>query len=341
MGLFDKFLPKTLPMNVCMMGPRAVGKTTILTAIFNDSQESIGAQTNLLLRAKGDTGDRLIGQKQMLNATFSNRTSITDIPQATLAASESVNLFEFGFGLKGRDSKIDLTLKDFPGEYVVSRPADVKSYIDESTAVLIAIDTPHLMEAGGEFNRVKNKPDVITGFFRDCLANLSGEKLVLLVPLKCERYFYEGRMDEVLAAVKKSYEPLINLFRESKKVACAVTPILTLGGVEYDRFEETGGRVNINPITNTPARVLYRFRGEDAKYRPAFCVQPLYYTLSFLVAQYQRNKNSRSIFEKIMAMIFEKDTDLFDELYKMEKFRKTDLPGYEVVCGYDLFHYTK
>ena len=61
----DAFMSKAvprIPMKVCMMGPRAVGKTTILTAIFNDTQENLGITTNLLLNAEGDTGTELINR---------------------------------------------------------------------------------------------------------------------------------------------------------------------------------------------------------------------------------------------------------------------------------------
>ena len=82
----------------------------------------------------------------------------------------------------------------------------------------------------------------------------------------------------------------------------------------------------------------------EPRYNPAFCVQPLYYMLSFLAAQYGREKKNRSFIDKIFASIyslFDSDEALFDEILKMEKYRKTDLPGYEVECGADLFKYCK
>ena len=184
-----------IPMKVCMMGPRAVGKTTILTAVFNDSQESLGLSTKLLMKAVGDTLSELMDRRHQLNAVFANRTQITDRPVAGLAASSTVNTFEFEFGLKGKEPRIDLEIKDFPGEYVLDRPEEVKQFIQESSAVFVAIDTPHLMEEEGAFCEAKNKISVITNFFKS--QSFTQGRLVLLVPLKCERYFYEDRMDEV------------------------------------------------------------------------------------------------------------------------------------------------
>lgn len=330
-----------IPMKVCMIGPRAVGKTTILTAVFNDTQENLGLLTNLLLKAEGDTLVELTERKHQLNAIFANRTQITDKPAAGLSATSTVNTFEFAFGLKGKEPRIDLEIKDFPGEYVLDRPDEVKQFINESSAVFVAIDTPHLMEEEGKFCEVKNRPSVITDFFKK--QQITGERLVLLVPLKCERYFFEDRMDEVLHRVEAVYADLIADFKKSEKVACAVTPILTLGDVEFDHMKEANGSVALN-LNGCPEEVLYRFRRNQPKYNPSFCVQPLYYMLSFLAAQYGREKKNRKFIDKVFAAIynlFDSDEALFDEILKMEKYRKTDLPGYEVECGADLFKYCK
>lgn len=344
MGLADYFKKKATPvmdMKICMMGPRAVGKTTILTAIFNDTQESIGATTKMHLTAEAATSAELTDRKRYLDSIFTNRQNITDRPEAGIAASSTVTTFDFHFGLKGKEPRINLEIKDFPGEYVVSDPDAVMRFIRESVGVFIAIDTPHLMEENGRFNEIKNKPSAITNFFKTTLPKLEGEKLVLLVPLKCERYFNERRMDEVAAKVKESYAELIEQLRKSQRVACAITPILTLGDVEFDSMErDNGGEIAINEF-GTPRQVNYRFVGEKAKYNPAFCVQPLYYLLSFIAAQYKRNRSNLDLMTRLIGSIFDTDEELLDEILVMEKNRRTGLPGYDVVCGSDLFSYCK
>ena len=175
------------------------------------------------------------------------------------------------------------------------------------------------------------------------MQQLNGEKLVLLVPLKCERYFFEQRMDKVLSRIETVYSELIALFKQNGRIACAVTPILTLGGVEFDHIMKEGGTIPLT-VEGCPKEVVYRFRGDKPKYNPVFCVQPLYYMLSFLAAQYGREKKNRSILDKFFTTIydlFDSDEDLFDEILRMEKNRKTTLAGYNVECGADLFKYCK
>lgn len=340
MGLLDNFRRQTgqrISMNVCMMGPRGVGKTTILTAVFKETQCAI-TSTNLLLHAQGTTRATLNDHFHELSFAFDVQNPIVDRPNAGLSASSGEHVFEFAMGLKGKEPKVDLYIKDFPGEYVQTKPQDVTAFISDSNAIMLAIDTPHMMEAGGRYCEEKNKIHTITSFFKNSLSeNSLSDKLVLLVPLKCERYQHEGRMGEVLEATERYYAELLRLLIDNKRVCCAITPILTLGGVEFDRFEHSTGNIAL-------PRAYYRFWGNPPVYRSAFCNQPIYYLLSFISEQYQRSKKNAKFFKKIFQAIFslfDKDPELYEEILKLEKYRKSDFPGYKIVCGESMFYYNR
>lgn len=354
MGLLeDTFKPKKAIMNVCMMGPKAVGKTTVLTAVFNETQQSI-AETTLNLTAKGDTNADLIERLRLLQSVFRKKTEITDnssvagqqIISAGVTASAFVSNFGFEFGHIGKESVIDLNLKDFPGEYVVDYPDDVINYIKESQCIFVAIDTPHLMERNGEFNAIKNKPKEITDLFKRGIHAIDSEKLVLFIPLKCEKYFHEGRMQEVLNKVEETYKDLTDMLSETGKICCAVTPIQTLGDVEFDDFSyESDGSVTIGP-DRCPAGVKYKYVN-DGKYTPRFCSQPLYSLLLFVAAQYRRNKGKHGGFldwiKRKLWDVFNSDDTLIEEILKMNKNRLTTnlTLGYKVLCGENLFDHRK
>lgn len=345
MAILENLKPERPVMKIAMMGPRAVGKTTVLTAVFNETKTSI-ITTMLKLTDRGDTGRELQDRLYYLKSVFKKQQDISDTsrPEAGLAATASEHLFQFSFGIQGNSPSIDIEIKDFPGEYVTSHPERVKTFINEATAIYIAIDTPHLMEKDGIFNEVKNKVNAITTFFKEALEIVDSEKLVMLIPLKCEKYFHEKRMDEVLKRVEVAYADLIALFREKTTVCCTVAPILTLGDVVFDSFKyDNDNNVELD-VDGTPNLVKYKFIGNPPKYSPRFCSQPMYATLSFLAAQYDRNKNRESFWKKMLRNIwnvFNSDKQLFDEILKMEKNRITDQPelGYHVICGGELFHY--
>lgn len=346
MRLLDFFRVPRACMKVCMMGSRGVGKTTILTAVFNEAMAKISS-TNLNLIARGDTGARLLDRRRELVSIFKQRGEFADENQskAGIRATYEESTFDFSFGLLGKETKLDLEIKDFPGEYVTSNPNRVKEFIRDSTSILLAIDTPMLMEIAGKFHEVKNKPDKITAFFKEIVPTITTEKLVMLIPLKCEKYAHEQRMSEVLATVEEKYEPLISLLKSNDNICCTIAPIQTLGGVEFDSFNVYGnGNVRLG-VDGCPERVNYKY-ANPAEYKPLFCAQPLYALLSFVVAQYNRYKNKASLLNRLKMIVFslfEKEENLYDEILKMEKFRITDNPklGYKVICGGELFSYEK
>ena len=353
MKIFNIIKPQKPVMYVCMMGPKAVGKTTVLTAVFNETQQSI-AETTLNLTATGDTNAELIDRLHLLKSIFAKKTEIADnslgtgqqIATAGVTATAFESNFTFGFGHIGKESVIDLSLKDFPGEKVVDFPDDVINFIKQSHCVFIAIDTPHLMEHNGEFNAIKNKPEQITNLFKRGIHAMDSEKLVLLIPLKCEKYFHEDRMNEVLNKVEETYKELIEMLSKTGKICCAVTPIQTLGDVEFDDFSyDSNGNVAIAP-DGCPAGVKYKYVN-DGKYTPGFCSQPLYSLLLFVAAQYKRkSRKEKNLFERIKAMlwnVFNSDDSLIEEILKMKRNRlSTNLAlGYKVLCGEQLFDYKK
>lgn len=340
MGIIDKLrymVEQHISMNVCMMGPRGVGKTTILTAVFKETQSAI-TSTDLILHAKGDTRANLNRYYSELSLAFDVKDKFIDRPNAGLSASSGEHVFDFSFGLKGKDPKVDLHIKDFPGEYVQIKSHVVTNFIAESNAIMIAIDTPYMMEEGGKYCEEKNRIQFITSFFKNSLSiNTLVNKLVLFIPLKCERYYHEGRMGEVLAVTERYYAELIQLLSKSGQVCCAITPILTLGGVEFDMFESNCGN-SVLPQAN------YRFWETDPTYRPVFCTQPIYYLLSFVSAQYQNSKRNSNILKKFFQSIFnlfDNDPELYEEVLKLEKYRKSDFPGYKIVCGENMFYYNR
>lgn len=343
MGIIDYLRPQTPVMKICMMGPKAVGKTTVLTAVFNETQNSI-VDTELNLTAKGDTNAELIDRLHMLRAVFIKKKDFVDnkITDAGIVATSHEARFDFGLGLIGKDPLVDLTIKDFPGEKIVSEQNDVIKYIEDSHCIFVAIDTPHLMERNGEFDDVKNKPKQIIDLFKKAITVIRSEKLVILIPLKCEKYFHENRMKEVLAKVQDTYKDLVSLFDSTGKICCSVSPILTLGNVEFDDFTFDDDVVKLAP-DGCPSDVKYKYVGEGV-YAPLFCSQPLYAMLSFVAAQYQRAKNRNGFFDQLRNLLwntFNSNQPFFDEILKMEKNRLSDNEtlGYKVLCGAELFHY--
>lgn len=188
---FLKPKPSETPvLNICMMGPRSVGKTTVLTSIFFETQGSV-CGSKLYMKALDTNTEKLINYHTMLVDAVEKGNA------ANLPASNTESNFKFGLGLKGQQPTLHLNVQDFPGEYLISKKSEVNDYMAKATVVLIAIDTPYMMEEKGYYNIQKNKVDIVTKYLKDNSASIK-DKLVLFVPLKCELYAHEGRIESVV-----------------------------------------------------------------------------------------------------------------------------------------------
>lgn len=75
-------------------------------------------------------------------------------------------------GLKDRSKSINISIKDFPGEYLDSKPEEVSNFIEESHIVMIAVDTPYLMEENGKYNEEKMRSIMLSHSSRIMLNQL-------------------------------------------------------------------------------------------------------------------------------------------------------------------------
>lgn len=347
-NLKNKLKPKNPKMRVCMMGARGVGKTSVLTSMFKNLN-GVNSNTNLQLTTLNDSENggqdsttTLINERyNELVEMFHSSSEIGDVTNSGIAGSFEVHTFNFQFGVKGKSTRIDLEIKDFPGEYIFSEPEEVSQFISESNAIIVAVDTPHLMECNGSYNEGKNCVKVITDFFTKCFSDLKDDKLVMFVPLKCEKYYNNGTINEVLAAVENAYAELISLFKSQNlkdKITCVVTPILTVGEVEFDRFATNeDGSIKVLQNAGIPVKAIYKFSKKNAAYAPKYCEQPLCYLLSFVAKLYARAQQSsgKTFFEKLSAIfkLFPDDPTLLMEINKFSRRRIKDSDGYKVLQG--------
>lgn len=314
-------------IKVTMMGPRAVGKTSIMASIFSEARENI-AGTEIYFRAVDDTIKDLSDKKSELKYVITKQLDFSETPNTgAIAASPIPTVFKFEMGMKGRTKTLNVVITDFPGEYIQTDKDKVSKYVMESNVIMVAIDTPFLMEEDGAYNEEKNKVSEVTAFFRGHPEELKN-KLVLLVPLKSELYFHNGTIDKVSEKVESVYSELIKICKENGN-AVAVTPIQTLGGVEFDKFVDNTGPALISKLAK------YRFYGNPPKYAPVFCVQPLYYVMGYLANYYEWSKaQPKGFFGRLsdsLASVLKNDDEFFHQIKQMSLKANVDKNGYRII----------
>lgn len=306
---------KAIPtLSICMMGPRSVGKTTVLTSIFHESQSQICDGSSIYLKAMDAETSTLNDYYTMLVDAVAKKNA------SNLPASNSISEFQFGLGLAGRAESIRLTIRDFPGEYLTSSiksdREEVYKFMANATVILIAVDTPYMMEEEGRYNAEKNKVEIVTHYLKDNVSAIKN-KLVLFVPLKCERYLHDGKLSLVSERVKDTYKDLTDFFAQNN-IASFVTPIITLGGIEFDSFKDSNIAGEVSKVSV--------FRPWEAKpvYKPLFCPQPLYYLLTYVANYYEwQQKQEKGTWNSFLNSIFsfiKNDSKFFEEMKKLTRF---------------------
>ena len=312
-----------IQLKVCMMGPRAVGKTTILTSIFHDSGNKL-LESQLYFTPLGQTSDVLNDGYHQLSGIFNQITDESSTPLPGVDATKQITTFDFQLGLMGNGANkkqkrcsVDVNITDFPGEFVDENHLEhskVVEYIKDSQVIMVAIDTVHLMEEDGKYNEARNRSSYLCEKIIKLLDKLpeSERKLILLVPLKCEKYAIEEKFVELDRNVERYYSKLIEAIREekySRRIGLFITPIQTLGGVTFDKFgKDDTGEIIIDPEDNCPKYVKYKFHralpDRPPMYMPAYCIQPLYYLIAFALSQYKYEKDQGGILSTMFKGLF-------------------------------------
>ena len=311
-------------LKVTMLGSTGVGKTSLLTAMYEQFASSIG-KTDIQLTP--DEESSAILQEQLINLK-----SLLDGHEVRVRDLGTVEprSFIFGLGRRGKPPSLQLNFHDYPGGYHLDKAIPderkfIKDLLKECVAVLIAIDTPALMERRGIWNKSINRPQQITDIFRTAYQDLDSPRLVIFAPVRCEKYTQtEKSALELTQRIKEKYRGLLELFSSEAlqpNVAAVVTPVQTVGGVVFSSAEMR---------EEVP---VFRFRkiGNDARYNPKDSEQPLRYLLSFLLKLHLKNNRSW-VFFNFLGDIFGRDKHLVNAIQELSNGCKSS-EGFLILQG--------
>ncbi len=270
-------------INVLMMGGRRAGKTSVLAAMSSCCRTILNTIPNInVTREEG--GVSLTNKEAELNRYFSelymNSMSFT----ADLEPTANSDTYSFEVTVNERNAGYTLNFTDFPGEWLSrsDKEEELQKMVDMSQIIMIAIDTPHMVESMedatrvGKYHKEFNRVAEITRFLKNAFQKSKQERMILFVPLKCEKYYYRNKMKMVNETLKKGYADLLSfLSNDELKNLCTVgiVPILTIGGAEFYKFSDNGYAGEYSYVRDMTLR----------KYNPKYCEQPLFLTLYYLI----------------------------------------------------------
>lgn len=350
-------------IQVMMLGARRVGKTSVLASLCNQFN-AITEETNLTL-TKGNGAKAIDDALNTMEDYFFGEHKDNEIIGALdTNATSGFTEFDIKLTVTGKKNARNIRFVDCAGEWINNylNQEEINEKVEQSSIVVIAIDSVLLMEEDGKFNKqncVKN----VTNFIKENMQpeeNCNNTKMVLFVPLKCEKYYHQHndqqsryfhrRMDDLNMRIKDKYSELLSyLTKDANKnfFTVAILPILTLGGIEFYDFND-----NVTESTKEVTSDMFEYcycTPEGAikpEFAPKYCEQPLLYALMFENEKIEKGYYSNPKFfnaqgkKKVTGHIIEwiqdkrdlvKDTDYIKELSKLEKKMIRKENGFEII----------
>jgi hypothetical protein len=271
-------------IKVVMLGPTGSGKTSLLASMYDTFPSVIGA-TDLQL-SPDDSQTRITLDKYVLQLRTLARKILVKGDEG-ITGSNQIRRHLFGLGRQGKQPLLGLQIIDYPGRTLVDTTdvlrKDVEEFLAQADVIVLAIHAPALMERDRQYHDQVNHPQLMTDEVGRILQSSQQPRLLVLAPLKCEKYLATSEDAKRLAEmVRLEYGKLLGFISHQNvrdRVACVLAPVQTVGSIELHDVTETGGALEFR----------YRKRRKDSDYNPVDADQPLRYILRFAIAKYRRH----------------------------------------------------
>lgn len=232
-------------LKVLMMGGQRAGKTSMLAGLIETMTHG---KVKDIIDVKDITESKPASLKLIKSIECLKWNLLSSYGKTYLIDEEKSGEFEefmLEISIPNTDNKMSIQFSDVSGEYYdMGRTHDeeVRKRVKEYDVFLIAIDTPNLMEAINSDNKLCNEAinnsynhvnDIYTFLSEIDDKDGADAKLVIFVPLKCEKWAKEGKINQVVERVKTVYEPSLHALSQYTNVEVDIMPIQTVGNIVF------------------------------------------------------------------------------------------------------------
>ncbi len=228
-------------LKVLMMGGRRCGKTAALASLFDQmihgkTNEYLTVCDNTVLQEKEGERQESLNNKRLELEHFilsgKNNTFLVD-------KGPTPNFWDYNLQLQipGTNKRMEIQFRDSAGEFFDAgglHHEETTKFVKECDVFVVVVDTPYLMAGNKIEAEAANIIDSIHTFLMQ-IDNQNGRKAkqVIFVPIKCEKWVKEGKIDEVVAAVEEKYSASIKDLKASNKTEISIIPIETAGDIIF------------------------------------------------------------------------------------------------------------
>lgn len=233
-------------LKVLLLGGLLCGKTSLLASLFHSmthgmTSEYLNACDKTPLEAKdGDWEYSLTGKRLELEYFISKGKNNTFL--AEKRPGHIFSKYVLQLQIPGTDKRMEVEFLDSAGEFFDAggkHHNETVSFVRECDVFVVIVDTPYLMAGSKVEAEAANVIDSIHTFLMQ-IDSQNGRKAkqVLFVPIKCEKWVKEGKVEDVVKAIEEKYDATIRDLRASNKTEISIIPIETAGDIIFAELKE-------------------------------------------------------------------------------------------------------
>ena len=217
-----------IEFKVAIVGPRRVGKTSLITALLSESQKLL-AGTPVSMAPIGTTEARIAQHKNDLRGAL----LAGEFHPGALGGTQAP--FTFTLGMTVNKTGIVWAILDYPGGWLDARTRGSENdgewercrrWIADSPVLLLPVDASVLMEATLRREKITAQNLLQIGQTEELAREWAKGRavarqpgLVILAPVKCESYFNDNgglvdNKEELFRRVVQTYKPVIDAIRQ-------------------------------------------------------------------------------------------------------------------------------
>ena len=233
-------------LKVLLLGGLLCGKTSLLASLFHSmthgmTSEYLNACDKTPLEAKdGEWEYSLTGKRLELEYFISKGKNNTFL--AEKRPGHIFSKYVLQLQIPGTDKRMEVEFLDSAGEFFDAggkHHNETVSFVRECDVFVVIVDTPYLMAGSKVEAEAANVIDSIHTFLMQ-IDSQNGRKAkqVLFVPIKCEKWVKEGKVEDVVKAIEEKYDATIRDLRASNKTEISIIPIETAGDIIFAELKE-------------------------------------------------------------------------------------------------------
>ncbi len=248
-------------LKVLMMGGRRCGKTSALASLFDQMKNTpaifklLTVADKTILETKIDPITLKEEKQEPLNIkklelqSFLRKYNPSDF-LVDKGPTRNWWFYNMQISLAGTNKTMNMEFRDAAGEFFDHGGAhtdEATKYINDCDVFVVIVDTPYLMSDDDSVVCAANVTDSIHSFLTS-IDEKSDEKLapkfVLFVPIKCEKWIQEGKINEVNEKILKVYAPTISHLKNRDNTELSIIPIQTAGGIVFSEMRQSWVIIN-------------------------------------------------------------------------------------------------